>query len=210
MRIGITSDQARTAAVVGSAAALGIAIVTGVPQGGLPATANVGSQATGVASARPAELSPEWMSQAAEEAADIEKDRRKRAAERAQRSSGRMFTPTKNYKVSATFGQAGGWSSGHHTGLDFAAPEGTPVFAALAGEVVAVGYDGAYGNRIIVKHDGIKTMYAHLSATDVKKGDRVLRGEVIGRVGSTGRSTGAHLHFEVLQSGDQKNPAKFL
>jgi murein DD-endopeptidase MepM/ murein hydrolase activator NlpD len=159
-------------------------------------------------------LDPDEMAAAAEQAKKIEVQREKRAAARAQRSSGPMFTPTRNYNLSARYGQAGGWSRGYHTGLDFAAAPGTPVFAALAGKVIEVGYAGAYGINIVILHDnGRKTRYAHLSATDVSQGQKVLRGQRIGAVGSTGNSTGPHLHFEVFTGkGEEsfRNPAEFL
>jgi murein DD-endopeptidase MepM/ murein hydrolase activator NlpD len=160
----------------------------------------------------PPTLDPELLGQAARKAKQIEIQREKRARERAQRSSGDMFTPTRNYRNTAFFGQAGGsWSSGHHTGLDFAAATGTPVFAALAGKVVEAGWGGAYGNHIIVRHDnGVETLYAHLNSTAVAKGERVLRGQRIGAVGSTGNSSGPHLHFEVIKNGTQRDPAAFL
>lgn len=153
----------------------------------------------------------DFMADAAEKAKQIEIKAEKRARARAQRSSGQMFTPTRNYHYSATFGQAGGWSSGHHTGLDFVAPVGTPVFAALAGKVLASDAGGAYGDHIIVRHDnGVKTLYAHLTTTKVNPGDHILRGQVIGTVGSTGNSSGPHLHFEVIKNGTQRNPSAFL
>jgi murein DD-endopeptidase MepM/ murein hydrolase activator NlpD len=160
----------------------------------------------------PPAVEPDMMAQAARKAKQIEVQREKRAQERAQRSSGDMFTPTRNYRNTAYFGQAGSsWSSGHHTGLDFAAAPGTPVFSALAGKVVESGWGGAYGNHIIVRHDnGVETLYAHLSTASVSKGDRVLRGQRIGAVGSTGNSSGPHLHFEVLKNGEQRDPAAFL
>lgn len=157
---------------------------------------------------------PEDMAAAATQARKIEVQREKRAAARAQRSSGPMFTPTRNYNLSARYGQAGGWSRGYHTGLDFAAAPGTPVFAALAGKVIEVGDAGAYGTNIVILHDnGRKTRYAHLSSTDVREGQKVLRGEHIGAVGTTGNSTGPHLHFEVFSGKgeeDFRNPADFL
>ncbi|QQR82256.1 M23 family metallopeptidase [Candidatus Campbellbacteria bacterium] len=88
-----------------------------------------------------------------------------------------------------------------HNGIDIAAPVGTPVYASAAGEVIVSqsgGWNGGYGNYIVVKHgNGTQTLYAHLSSTSVAVGDSVGQGDVIGAVGSTGRSTGAHLHFEV-------------
>jgi murein DD-endopeptidase MepM/ murein hydrolase activator NlpD len=186
-------------------------LLVGAVQSGNAVQPNAVPAPTAVAVAD--DLSPlpaDEMGAAAAKAKQLEVQRAKRAAQRAQRSSGDMFTPTTDYDLSARFGQPGGWSSGHHTGLDFAAPAGTPVFSALAGTVVEAGYDGAYGNRIIVKHDGVKTMYAHLSSASVDAGEKVLRGQRIGAVGSTGNSTGPHLHFEVIKSGTQRNPADFL
>ncbi|HQR80612.1 MAG TPA: M23 family metallopeptidase [Actinomycetota bacterium] len=157
-------------------------------------------------------VSTDLMGEAAQEAQRIQIAREKRAAARAQRSSGDMFTPTRDYKYSARFGDAGGsWSSGHHTGLDFVTAPGTPVFSALAGKVVEADWNGAYGNCIIVRHDnGVETMYAHLSSIGVEKGERVLRGDRIGSVGTTGNSSGPHLHFEVIKKGDQRDPEAFL
>jgi murein DD-endopeptidase MepM/ murein hydrolase activator NlpD len=162
--------------------------------------------------ASPLGITPEQMALAAKKAKQMQIAAAKRAKLRAHRSSGPMFTPTTNFNYSARFGQAGGsWSSGHHTGLDFAAPSGTPVFSALAGKVVEAGWGGAYGNHIIVRHDnGVETLYAHLTSASVDAGDRVLRGQRIGSVGSTGNSSGPHLHFEVLRNGTQRDPAAFL
>jgi murein DD-endopeptidase MepM/ murein hydrolase activator NlpD len=86
-----------------------------------------------------------------------------------------------------------------HSGRDFAAPEGTPVVAALSGRVVSSGDAGGYGLAIELEHESPlrRTLYGHLSELYVKEGDRVRQGEVIGRVGSTGLSTGPHLHFEL-------------
>ncbi len=91
-----------------------------------------------------------------------------------------------------------------HAGKDLAAPEGTPVVAALSGRVVSSGLAGGYGLAIEVEHDNPRrrTLYGHLSELYVKAGERVRQGEVIGRVGSTGLSTGPHLHFELRQPGD--------
>lgn len=116
------------------------------------------------------------------------------------------------YKLTAKFGQAGGlWSSGHHTGLDFAAPSGTNVRAAASGTVVSAGYSGAYGNRVVIKHaNGYETTYNHLSKTSVSKGQKVSAGDSIGKVGSTGNSTGSHLHFEVTLKGKFINPQTWL
>jgi len=123
-----------------------------------------------------------------------------------------LQVPTSNYKISATFGQTGPyWSSGRHTGLDFAAPMGTPIVAVDDGKVVASGPAGAYGNMIEVAHgDGTRSLYAHLTSIDVRKGQKVTRGEHIGDLGSTGNSTGPHLHFEISKNGTPVDPQKHL
>ena len=123
-----------------------------------------------------------------------------------------MATPTKDFTLSARFGQSGPyWSSGQHMGLDFAAPMGTPIIAADGGKVVEAGQGGAYGNFVEIAHgDGTRTRYAHLSRISVEQGQSVDRGQRLGGLGSTGNSTGPHLHFEVLRNGVQVNPENFL
>lgn len=94
-----------------------------------------------------------------------------------------------------------------HKGVDFGAPVGTPVMAAGAGTVVKAGWNGAYGNYILVRHNSeYSTAYAHLSKINVKPGTKVAQRQVIGAVGSTGRSTGAHLHYECIRNGVHVNP----
>lgn len=94
-----------------------------------------------------------------------------------------------------------------HTGLDFPAPEGTPVLAARTGRVTVVRWMDGYGNVVAIKHDlGVSTMYAHLSAFLVEEGQRVAVGQPVGRVGSTGEATGPHLHFEVRVRGAAVDP----
>jgi murein DD-endopeptidase MepM/ murein hydrolase activator NlpD len=116
------------------------------------------------------------------------------------------------YRLTARFGQTGGyWSSGVHTGLDFAGPTGTPILAAASGTVVSTGYEGAYGNQIIIDHgDGYQTTYNHLSGIGASVGDKVSTGDQIGRRGSTGNSTGSHLHFEVTKDGKFVDPEGWL
>lgn len=98
-----------------------------------------------------------------------------------------------------------------HTGLDFPADTGTPILAAAGGVVVVQEYHPAYGNMVEVDHGNqLITRYAHASRVDVKKGDIVKRGQKIAEVGSTGRSTGPHLHFEVWVSGVPQDPQRFL
>ncbi|MFN7856429.1 MAG: M23 family metallopeptidase [Acidovorax sp.] len=98
-----------------------------------------------------------------------------------------------------------------HTGLDFQAETGTPILAAAGGMVVTQEYHPAYGNMVEIDHGNqLVTRYAHASRTMVKRGDIVRRGQKIAEVGATGRSTGAHLHFEVLVQGVFQDPQKFL
>jgi murein DD-endopeptidase MepM/ murein hydrolase activator NlpD len=105
----------------------------------------------------------------------------------------------------------GGIGSRNHAGLDYGAPTGTPVFSASAGRVSFVGNGGGYGNLVRVIHaDGVETFYAHLSATAVTQGDDVQPGAPLGAVGSTGSSTGPHLHFEVRINGVPTDPRPWL
>jgi murein DD-endopeptidase MepM/ murein hydrolase activator NlpD len=98
-----------------------------------------------------------------------------------------------------------------HAGLDFAAPVGTPILAAAGGVVSAAEHNAAFGNMLVIDHgNGLQTLYAHASKLEVREGEIVRKGQQIARVGSTGRSTGAHLHFEVHVNGRPQNPARFL
>jgi murein DD-endopeptidase MepM/ murein hydrolase activator NlpD len=98
-----------------------------------------------------------------------------------------------------------------HTGLDLPADSGTPIKAAAGGVVLSARPHPAYGNLVEIDHgNGLVTRYAHASKLLVKQGDLVRRGQKVALVGSTGRSTGAHLHFEVMVEGVHQNPAKFL
>lgn len=102
-------------------------------------------------------------------------------------------------------------ASASHTGLDFQAPVGTPIYAAAGGVVITSQFHPAYGNMLEVDHgNGLMTRYAHASALLAERGDVIKRGDLIAKVGSTGRSTGPHLHFEVLVQGIHQDPRKFL
>jgi murein DD-endopeptidase MepM/ murein hydrolase activator NlpD len=99
----------------------------------------------------------------------------------------------------------------YHAGIDIANRIGTKVTAAQYGKVIFSGYRGNYGKTVIIRHpDGYKTLYAHLYKINVKRGQAVKQGEVIGSIGSSGRSTGPHLHFEVHQNGKVLDPRKVL
>ncbi len=98
-----------------------------------------------------------------------------------------------------------------HTGMDFRANVGDPIYATAAGKVVKAGWEGGYGQMVEIDHgEGLSTRYGHMSQINVVVGQRVHVGQVIGRVGSTGRSTGPHLHYEVRVNGEAVNPDKFL
>lgn len=99
----------------------------------------------------------------------------------------------------------------HHTGVDIAAPRGTPIHAARDGRVVRAGWYGGYGLVVVLEHgDGMETWYGHASAVLVRVGQQVDRGQVIGRVGCTGACTGPHVHFEVRVRGQPVNPLRYL
>jgi murein DD-endopeptidase MepM/ murein hydrolase activator NlpD len=101
--------------------------------------------------------------------------------------------------------------SAFHQGLDISASKGQPVYATADGRVEAASYVPEYGNLIVLKHEfGLTTRYGHLSGFKIKPGESVHRGDVIGYVGSTGRSTGAHLHYEILANGKLLNPLQLL
>ena len=98
-----------------------------------------------------------------------------------------------------------------HTGIDIPAPTGTPAVAVDSGTVISAGYQGSYGNTVMIRHDnGLVSLYAHNSALVVSVGDRVEKGQVVSKIGSTGRSTGPHLHFEIRVNGTAQNPLNYL
>lgn len=130
----------------------------------------------------------------------------------------KSLVPTQQPVAGVSLGSAFGWRidpitgrSALHTGLDFSADAGTPIMAAAGGVVVAQEYHFAYGNMIEIDHgNDLLSRYAHASRVFVKKGDLIKRGQKIAEVGNTGRSTGSHLHFEVLVQGVYQDPQKFL
>jgi murein DD-endopeptidase MepM/ murein hydrolase activator NlpD len=99
----------------------------------------------------------------------------------------------------------------YHQGLDISTDKGNPVYATADGTVESAARAGQYGNLIVLEHDfSLSTRYGHLSRFNVRPGQRVKRGDIIGYVGSTGRSTGAHLHYEILANGRRINPLQLL
>ena len=125
-----------------------------------------------------------------------------------------MKTPINGARLSSRYGNRKHPILGYtkmHRGVDFAAPSGTPVFAAGDGVIEKIGWNGSFGKYIRIRHTGTyKTAYAHLSGfhKNIRIGKRVLQGKTIGYVGSTGRSTGPHLHYEVIKNNVQVNPMK--
>jgi murein DD-endopeptidase MepM/ murein hydrolase activator NlpD len=132
-----------------------------------------------------------------------------------QEINGDLFLwPLRGFRLTSYYSWRRSPLTGHrefHNGLDLAAPQGTPVYPARAGRVVSVDYNNTYGTHIKVAHDSsYVTMYGHLSAVDVSVGQYVARNTVIGKVGSTGLSTGPHLHFTIYKNGRTLNPATQL
>lgn len=121
--------------------------------------------------------------------------------------SGEFVWPTNGGYISSHMGKRWGRL---HRGIDIAKPNSRTIMAADHGVIQSAGVDGSYGNKIIINHNnGMRTLYAHLSSINVKVGQKVEKGMEIGKMGSTGNSTGIHLHFEVYQNGALQNPMKY-
>ena len=113
--------------------------------------------------------------------------------------------------ISSRFGSKSSIRGGAHTGLDIAASKGTPIKAAASGNVVFAGYKGSYGNLVVIEHsNGVQTYYGHCSALYISAGQSVSQGETIAAVGSTGNSTGPHLHLEIRVNGVAYNPQNYV
>jgi murein DD-endopeptidase MepM/ murein hydrolase activator NlpD len=136
-----------------------------------------------------------------------------------------MPNPVPGYKVTTAYKKPGShWKAGYHTGIDYRAPQGAPVVAAQAGRVLEVGkvsWGDSYGTAVIVVHrDMTRAIYAHLSKVLVRRGQELEAGDRLGKVGSTGNSTGSHLHFEVrtgnngdgsgYKYGDDVDPVPYI
>ncbi|MBO1338083.1 M23 family metallopeptidase [Streptomyces sp. VRA16 Mangrove soil] len=151
---------------------------------------------------------------AAEKKAAEEEAKRKAEAERLAQLAKSYKLPVASYTITGTFGQPGSmWSSGYHTGLDFAASTGTPIYAIHSGTVTEAGWAGSYGYRtVLTLDDGTELWFCHQSSISVSVGQKVTTGDVIGRVGATGNVTGPHLHLEVHPGGDATgvDPAVWL
>jgi len=125
-----------------------------------------------------------------------------------------LRAPLDDFAVMSPFGMRRDPFNGQlamHSGIDLAAPPRTPVLATAAGRIVTAGWNGEYGNMVEIEHDfGLSTRYGHMTRIDVRVGQRVERRQTVGLLGSTGRSTGPHVHYEVLVDGRSVDPARFL
>ncbi|MCC3652483.1 M23 family metallopeptidase [Streptomyces sp. S07_1.15] len=217
------------AAGVGATAVLGTGVALGTqgetenpaPQTGMASAATSKSgvkalTAQAEAQKKAAEGKAAAEAAAAERAGQEAADRSKRqtVTQAAAKAPASWVKPVDSYVKGSTFGIGGDRWANKHSGQDFAAPTGTSVKTVHKGTVVQAGWGGAYGNNIVVKHDaGTFTQYAHLSKITVPVGTQVTTGQEIGKVGSTGNSTGPHLHFETRTTpnyGSGIDPVAFL
>ncbi|MGP2438252.1 M23 family metallopeptidase [Streptomyces sp. JW3] len=205
----VTSRSSRTTALRTRAAVLAAGLGASVALGAGVAAAADTTAASSTAGAVQAQA------EAQAKAATAKTEAKQAAAKKAAS----WVDPVKKYTLSATFNQAGGMWSHKHSGQDFAVPTGTEVMAAHGGTVVKAGGNGAgdgpaYGNAIVIKHgNGTYSQYAHLSRIDVKVGQVVKTGQHIALSGSTGNSSGPHLHFEIRTTanyGSAVDPVAFL
>ena len=126
-----------------------------------------------------------------------------------------LMTPVKYRRISSKFSSGRkhpvlGYTRPHY-GVDYAAASGTPIYAAGEGRISFAGIKGGYGKAVIVEHDyGLKTVYGHLNSYNVKAGDKISRGDIIGVQGTTGRSTGHHLHYEIIKGRQRYSPLEFI
>jgi murein DD-endopeptidase MepM/ murein hydrolase activator NlpD len=143
---------------------------------------------------------------------DTELSRFRQARKQAKRFP--LANPAPGADITSTFGTRTDpllGTAAFHSGMDFRAAIGDPIRATAAGKVISAGRNGGYGNMVEIEHtSGLTTRYAHMSRIDVAEGDAVAAGDLIGAAGSTGRSTGPHLHYEVRRNGDAINPAMFI
>lgn len=184
----------------------------------------LGAKASGSAEATPSKAAPSKEKPAEKPAAPAEK-----AAAPAEKTATTTSTesavsegntsgyaaPVENPNVTTQYRASGAsWSSGYHTGSDFQAASGTSVRSIGPGTVVSAGWSGSYGNEVVIQHsDGMYSQYAHLSSLEVSAGQTVTGGQQIGLSGSTGNSTGPHLHFEVRTGpsyGSDVDPIAYL
>ncbi|RSN50716.1 peptidase [Streptomyces sp. WAC 04229] len=208
--IGVTTaaDTAEGADSAGAGESLRARIMAQAEQQQAQVETKAAAEAAAAAEKKAAEAAAKAEKEAEAKAAAAKKKAEEEAAKKAEAERlaklAKQFTlPTSSYTISSTFGQAGAyWSSGHHTGLDFAAPTGTLLKAVHSGTITSAGWDGSYGYKtVLTLDDGTEVWYAHQSSISVSVGQEVTTGDVIGRVGATGNVTGAHLHMEVHPGG---------
>jgi murein DD-endopeptidase MepM/ murein hydrolase activator NlpD len=217
-----------TTGVIGTLAAPALAADASVEQTGLTQAITLGDNvaaqidAQAVAQKRAADeaaarkKAEEAARKRVAEEAKKEREAKERAARAAERKRLNTFVlPITGSYISTGYKTGGSlWSSGSHTGVDFHAASGTSVHAVGSGTVVTAGWGGAYGNQIVLKmHDGTYTMYGHLSSIGVSVGQTVTPGQQIGLSGSTGNTTGPHLHFEArttAEYGSDMDPVAYL
>lgn len=193
--------------------------VPAAPKGSKPGTGETKAPGTKA----PAAESPKAKAPAtkAPEAAPKPRPKPEQATERAperqvrtERRSASFSAPVAAGPSTAYRTSGSSWSSGYHTGVDFPVPTGTSVKSVAGGKVVSAGWAGAYGYEVVIRHhDGRYSQYAHLSALNVRAGQQVAAGQRIARSGSTGNSTGPHLHFEVRTGpgyGSDVDPLAYL
>ncbi|WP_315307443.1 murein hydrolase activator EnvC family protein [Pseudoramibacter alactolyticus] len=134
--------------------------------------------------------------------------------EKASSTSSGFKWPVSVKRITSGFGSRkspGGIGSTNHQGIDIGAGQGAPIYASASGTVIFAGTSGGYGNCVMINHgNGVTTLYGHQSRIAVSKGQRVNQGDVIGYVGSTGHSTGPHLHFGIMVNGDYVNPLRYV
>jgi murein DD-endopeptidase MepM/ murein hydrolase activator NlpD len=154
-----------------------------------------------------ADAANQELIEAAEAQAEQQQEALEQLAQTAEEQAAKIkenqwVLPLDSYRISATFGASSYLWSSVHTGLDMSAPSGTPIRAIANGVITETGYDGSYGNKtVLTLDDGTELWFCHQTSIDVSVGDTVRGGEVIGTVGSTGNSTGPHLHLEVRPGG---------
>ncbi|MFB7931183.1 MULTISPECIES: M23 family metallopeptidase [Streptomyces] len=219
------TSQLRTRATV-LAAGLGVSVALGAGVASAADTTSASGAASAVqaqaaAQAKHAKAESVKAEKAAKAAAAKKAAEKKAAAKKAaaKKAKPSWVDPVKKYKLSASFAQNGGMWQSTHSGQDFAVPTGTQVVAAHGGTVVKAGGNGAgdgpaYGNAVVIKHgNGTYSQYAHLSKVTVNVGQIVKTGQEIAKSGSTGNSSGPHLHFEIRTTanyGSAVDPVKFL
>lgn len=217
-----------TTGVLGSLASPALAADNSVEQTGLTQAVEIGDSIADQIDAQAAAQQHAADEAAAQKKADTaarkkaaekakeEREAKERAAREAERKRLNTFVPPVTGSYISTGYKTGGslWSSGSHTGIDFHAASGTSVHAVGSGTVVEAGWGGAYGNNIVIKmNDGTYTQYGHLSSIGVSVGQTVTPGQQIGLSGSTGNTTGPHLHFEArttAEYGSDIDPVAYL